>query len=272
MSIRFRKIVLLLLLLNGLCGRRASASAVTEVHSSWHFLFFSAVALSLLLILAFLFTRRLEIVPRGLQNLFELALETVYGIPEMVMGPRGKEYATLVCPYFLYILTMNLMAIVPGMTPGTSSLSITVAFGLVAIIAVQYYGFRSQGIRYLLHFLGPVPAMAFLILPIEIITEIARPVSLSVRLYGNVFGEDKVVELLATQLGALGTVVAGIVMTPLVLLTSVLQAFVFSLLFSAYISLATQEEQPEADKGSERSSRPPLAAETIIDKTEVSRR
>jgi F-type H+-transporting ATPase subunit a len=133
----------------------------------------------------------------------------------------------------------------PGARAGTASLSITLGFGVVAIVAVQYYGFRAHGIKYLFHFLGPVPAMAFLILPIELLSEIVRPVSLSMRLYGNISGEEKVLEAFATAVGSWGPLVASVVMTPLELLTSVLQALVFSLLVSVYIALATEKESEQ---------------------------
>jgi F-type H+-transporting ATPase subunit a len=259
MGIRFTRTVLGFALLAGVYVREASADVAAAPRpgepSPWLFFFFSLVAFALLAAIAFVGTRRLEILPRGLQNLVELAMENLYNIPEMVMGPRGREYASFIGTYFLCIVVMNLMGLIPGMKPGTASLSITLGFGTVAIVAVQYYGFRAHGIKYLLHFLGPVPAMAFLILPIELISELVRPISLSMRLYGNISGEEKVLEAFATQVGSWGPLVASAVMAPLELLTSVLQALVFSILVSVYIALATEEDESERNPSVEAMDR-----------------
>lgn len=192
------------------------------------------IAITLFLIAG---TRKLALIPDRLQNIVEMLVETLYGIPEMVMGERGRPYAPFLSTFFLYILVMNFMSLVPFFKPGTANLSITMGMAIVSFFAVQYFGFKTHGIRYLSHFLGPVPAMAFLILPLELISELARPVSLSMRLYGNIFGEEQVVGALATYLNP----VAAVVMLPLQVLTVILQAFVFTLLTTVYIAMATQK-------------------------------
>ena len=190
--------------------------------------------------------RRLRLVPRGMQNFLELLVEMLNSIPEMVMGPRGRQYAPFISTFFLYILVMNLSGLIPPFKPGTASLSITLGLALVAFIAVQYYGFRTHGIRYLAHFAGPVWWLSFLLLPLELISEFIRPVSLSFRLYGNIFGEERVVAALATNFGPL----VAVIMLPLQVLTNVLQSLVFTLLVTVYISLATQpHEEQEAHAG-----------------------
>lgn len=210
-------------------------------------LVFGALSLLAFVIIAFvavLGTRRMRLIPRGIQNFLEFAFESLYGVPEMVMGPRGRQYAPFVSTFFLYILVMNFTGLIPFLKSGTASLSITLGLAVVAFFAVQYYGFKAHGIRYLAHFIGPVPAMAFLILPLELISELVRPVSLSVRLYGNIFGEEQVISALANQI----TPYAAVLLLPLQVLTVFLQAFVFTLLVTVYISLATEkhEEAPEA--------------------------
>ena len=188
-------------------------------------------------LLAIIGTRRMKLVPRGLQNFIEWIFESLYGIPEMVMGPRGRQYAPLIATFFLYILVMNLTGLIPFLKSGTASLSITLGLAIVAFISVQYYGFKTHGIRYLAHFLGPVPAMAILIMPLELVAEIVRIASLSVRLYGNISGEEQVILALSTQLSPF---IAWLLL-PIQILTVLLQAFVFSLLVSVYISLATEK-------------------------------
>jgi F-type H+-transporting ATPase subunit a len=200
------------------------------------FFYFSAIAFVTILVIALIGMRRRRLVPNGLQNLLEMLLESLYGLPQMVMGPRGRQYAPFIATLFIYIMVMNLLGLIPIFKPATASLSITLGMSIVAFFAVQYFGFRTHGIAYLKHFLGPVPAMAILILPLELVSELIRPVSLSVRLYGNLFGEEQVI----TSLANLYPLVA-VLMLPLQLLTIVLQAYVFSLLVTVYISLATEK-------------------------------
>jgi len=203
------------------------------------FLGFSALAFVLILSFLALGTRGLRIVPRGLQNAMEMITEILYGIPEMVMGERGRQYAPFVGTFFLYILVMNLMGLIPGLKPGTASLSITLGLAVVAFFMVQYLGFKTHGISYIKHFAGPVWWLSFLIFPLEIISELVRPMSLSIRLYGNIFGEEQVVSALTNQLSP----AAAVLMLPLQVLTVFLQAFVFTLLVTVYISLATEKHE-----------------------------
>jgi F-type H+-transporting ATPase subunit a len=156
------------------------------------------------------------------------------------MGPRGREFAPFTTSFFLYIVIMNLMGLIPGLKSGTASLSITLGLAIVAFLTVQYYGFRTHGLRYLLHFAGPVWWLAWLILPIELLSECIRIVSLSVRLYGNIFGEEQII----TALAGMGVWVP-VLLLPLQLLTCLLQAYVFTLLFTVYISLATERHGSE---------------------------
>ena len=203
------------------------------------FFYLSMLAFVIIALLSIIGTRKMRLVPRGLQNVLEFIFESLYGIPELVMGPRGRKFAPFVCTFFLYIFVMNFMGLIPGLKSGTACLSITLGLAIVAFIAVQYFGFKAQGFRYLAHFLGPVPWLAWLILPLELVSEFARPVSLSLRLYGNIFGEETMISTLATQLHPL----AAVLLLPLQLLTIFLQAFVFTLLVTVYIALATEKHE-----------------------------
>lgn len=223
----------------------------------WQLLASPVLAFLVIMLLVVLGTRRLQLVPRGIQNVMEFLVESLNAIPEMVMGPRGRQYAPFVSTFFLYILLVNLTGLIPPFTAGTSAISITVGLGVTAFIAVQVFGFGAKGIGYLGHFLGPVSPqrgmkiVAFLasllislvILPLELISELIRPISLSFRLYGNIFGEEQVVKALATQFSPL----VAVLMLPLQVITSVLQALVFTLLVTVYISLATEKHEEHAE-------------------------
>jgi F-type H+-transporting ATPase subunit a len=232
-------------------GGFARALALVHLTPEEFWLYLTPIIAALIIVMLIVFgVRRLLVVPAGRQNFIELLVETLYGIPEMVMGPRGRQYAPFICTFFLYILLMNLLGLVPPFKAGTASLSITVGLAVAAFLATQYYGFKAHGIRYLLHFLGPVWWMAPFLVFLELLSEFIRPVSLSFRLYGNIYGEEQVVSALATNLGVPGPFFA-VLLLPLEVLTSVLQALVFTLLVSVYISLATEKhgEHEEASEG-----------------------
>jgi F-type H+-transporting ATPase subunit a len=238
-------------------AHEAHSPIATFLHGPWGFFSYAMVAFLALVVLAVAATRKMRLIPRGLQNFMELVVEAVYGIPEMVMGPRGRHYAPFVGTIFLSILAMNLLGLVPPFRSGTANLSITAGLALVSFVAVQYFGFRAHGARYLMHFFGPVPMtnipaviLGLLLLPLELLAELIRPVSLSFRLYGNIFGEEQVVEALARQFGAFPPVL----LLPLQLLTSVLQALVFSLLVTVYIALATEKHDEHHDEHAEASA------------------
>jgi len=186
-------------------------------------------------------TRRLELVPRGLQTIWEFAYQSLDGFAHNAIGPTGSRYTPLLGTFFIYILCLNLFGMVPGFISATSALNQTVALALCCFIAVQYYGVRAQGWRYVMHFVGEPLWLAPINIPIHVIGELARPLSLSVRLFGNIFGEDTVIVALVA-LGA--TIFAKIhvpipVQLPMLffgLFGSFVQALVFTMLAAAYIS------------------------------------
>ncbi len=213
----------------------------TEEHASpWLFYGFSMFAFLLIVVLATLGTRKMRMIPGKFQNIWEMIVEALYGLPVMVMGERGKKYAPFISTFFLYIAIMNLSGLIPLVKSGTASLSVTLGLGIFAFFMVQYYGFKTHGLAYIKHFAGPVAWLSFLIFPLEILSELIRPISLSMRLYGNIFGEEQVIQALSTSIPGVGPFIT-VLMLPLQLLTCVLQAFVFSLLVTVYISMATEK-------------------------------
>jgi F-type H+-transporting ATPase subunit a len=248
-----------------------TAAPATEAHAAaenghegptaWAFYGYAMGAFFCIIVLAIIGGRKLALRPSKRQNVAEFMVETLYGIPEMVMGTRGRQYAPFVGTLFLAVLFMNLLGLVPIMRSGSANLSITAGLALVAFFAVQYYGFRAHGIKYLAHFMGPQGintvfgfVFGIMLLPLELLAEMIRPVSLSFRLYGNIFGEEQVVEALAKQMSP----AAAVLMLPLQVMTSVLQALVFALLVTVYIALATEghDESHEEHGGEDVASVP----------------
>jgi F-type H+-transporting ATPase subunit a len=197
---------------------------------------FSLIAAAILLVLASMATKQYNRVPRGIQNVFEWAVGLLRGMVQgFIPGPQADKYLPYLGSLFLFILTMNLLGVIPAFRAPTMTLSTTAALGLTTIIMVQGYAIRDTGLwPYLKHYTaGTAFPLLLLMIPVEIIGELAKPMSLSLRLFGNIFGEDNVIEQLMT-LG--GWIPVQVPMLLLALFTSFLQAFIFTTLSTIYIA------------------------------------
>jgi F-type H+-transporting ATPase subunit a len=217
---------------------------------------------------AFVASRHVQLVPRGLQNAIEVVLEQFISMIDDVMGHEGRRYLPLIATLGLFILTANLLSLVPGMAGPTANLNTTAACALVVFFAYHYIGVRKQGaLTYLKHFMGPVPlALKPLMFVIEIISHLARPLSLTLRLFGNMVGGHILLAIIFFLMGlqgligwalsgsGIGAVVGGIggavmivftvgFLYPLKILVSFLQAFIFVMLTMLYISGAIEEAE-----------------------------
>jgi F-type H+-transporting ATPase subunit a len=175
-----------------------------------------------------------------LRTFMEAFIAFFYGVARDVMGPkRAKRYFPIVGGSALFIFFANLMTLIPGLSPPTSSLNITLGCALCVFLLFNFYGLQANGFGYVKHLAGPKWYLAPLIFPIELISTCVRPVTLSIRLMVNM----AVDHLLGTI--ALG-MVALLVPVPLMFLGAiviVVQTLVFSLLTSIYIGLATEHEE-----------------------------
>ena len=177
--------------------------------------------------------------PGRVQQILELVIQFLNSQLEDIIGHGGKRYLPMVGTIGIFILLMNLCGQIPGFASPTSSMNVTVGCAIVVFLYYNYLGVRKQGlITYLKHFSGPVLWMAPLMIPIEIISHLARPFSLSVRLFANIFGEHQVV---AVFFGLLPFILPLPIMV-LALFGSFLQAFIFMVLTMIYISGAVAEE------------------------------
>jgi F-type H+-transporting ATPase subunit a len=151
----------------------------------------------------------------------------------------------LVATIFIYVLIMNLVGLIPGWKSPTANINVTAGMAIVVMVYVQYEGIRVNGFGgYLRHFMGDPLWLAPLNFPLHIIGEVARVLSLSVRLFGNIFGEDVVLAILIILAGMFtkGLVPFQAPMYLLALFTSFVQAMVFSILASVYLALMTTHE------------------------------
>ena len=202
---------------------------------------FSILVCAILIILAFIGTRNLKRVPKGVQNLLEMAVSGFRGMVRSMAGPEGDRYVPFIGTAFLLIFLMNLMGVFPLGRSGTMALSITAGFGVTAFLFTLFFIFRDAGAGTVLkHLAGPVWWLAPLIFVAEVLSLFIRPVSLSMRLYGNIYGEDNVIEAFM-HLG--GWFPLHFPILGLALLTSFLQAYIFTMLCTYYISSMTVHEE-----------------------------
>lgn len=196
--------------------------------------------MAVILIISYFATRNLKKVPTGAQNVMEFIIQTLVGFFTGVMGEkRAKQFLPILATFFLFILFSNYSGLLPmaGHLPGlaapTSTISVTAGFAIVVFFCTHFFGIKEKGLGYFKHFLQPV---AFL-LPLMIIEEFVRPLSLSLRLYGNIFGE----EMVTAQLFSMVPLGVPLIMQLLGLLMGLIQAFVFTLLTAVYLGGATAD-------------------------------
>lgn len=205
----------------------------------------SLVAIALISIICMTGTRRVFVRPGRLQTALELVVGALRGLVVGIMGPRGNDFVPFIGTLFLYIAFMNLMSLLPGFMAPTSNVNITAGLAIIVFVVVQYYGFREQGLRYLNHFIMGVPRefpyvlLAPLVLVIHVLGELFRPVTLALRLFGNLMAEEMIVLILIGLV--LGLARRGIpipIQLPnmaLGMLVSVVQALIFSMLATVYL-------------------------------------
>jgi F-type H+-transporting ATPase subunit a len=191
----------------------------------------------LLVGVAVLVRRRLSLIPGGLQNFIEIVLVELGRMVDETMGPKGRRYFPLIATLALFILLSNLIGLIPGFAPPTASINTNVALALSVFAMTHIVGIREHGLRYYKHFVGPIWWLAPLLLPIEIIGHLARPLSLSLRLFGNMYGHEIILMIFFTLVPFL----LPIPMMVMGILVAFIQTFVFTLLAMIYIAGALEE-------------------------------
>lgn len=174
----------------------------------------------------------------SLKGVLEMCTEFIVGLIDMVVGERGRVFVPLFGAIFVYILLNNLFGLIPGMTPATDNANTTIAVGLFVFVAYNFLGIKENGMSYLKHFLGPMLILAPLMLPIEIISHAVRPISLGLRLAGNMTGDHTVLGIFLH----LTKVFIPVIFYGLGLFVCTVQAFVFTLLSMVYVSMATAHD------------------------------
>jgi F-type H+-transporting ATPase subunit a len=233
---------------------------------SWENLVFSFLVLGFIAFRSISAARKNEFLPKGLQNRWELVMEGLAEFVTGILGPRGMEHVPFLGTMFLYILLQNWLGLIPLMKSPTSAWSTTIALALITTVYIQWVGIKEHGfVNYMKHLAGnPIGILGIVLIPLMLVINLsieffAVPLSLSLRLFANVSSEDKLLYKFAELnvmyywLPFFFQLFANI----LVILFSFIQAFVFLLLSTVYISLILPHEHDEDhDAASEKSSSP----------------
>jgi F-type H+-transporting ATPase subunit a len=195
--------------------------------------------IAVLVIFSLLVRGRFTLVPGKLQSVVEMIVEGFGGMVDETMGPRGRNYLPIVLTIVVLVFAESALGLVPGLLPPTADINSTAGLALVVFLATHYIGFKEHGFKYIRHFIGPIWWMAPFMIPLEIIGHLARPLSLSLRLFGNIMGHERIIGvlLLLMPMGypllALSTVLGVVVIF--------LQTFIFILLAMVYMAGALEE-------------------------------
>jgi F-type H+-transporting ATPase subunit a len=233
----------------------------------WDSVVFSLLLAAGLVWIFHLGTRKIEKVPTGLQNFLESVVSIFDKFVTEIIGPEGRKFVPFLGTLFIYILGMNWLALVPFMKAPSSNFSITVALALCVFGLVQYLNIKNFGFRGFLYHLAGSPKSAIewalvpLMLVIELITQLTRPITLALRLFGNVVGED----ILIGAFALFGVMLVGAQEIPIgiplqipfmffSIMTGFMQALVFTLLSAVYILLS----MPHADEQTAHGEQSPL--------------
>ncbi len=225
----------------------------------WENVIFAFFGGLVLVIIAYSAYRKRQMIPGRLQNVCEMLVEYFYEFFHSILGKHTKRFMPFLGTLFFYIITMNFLGLTPGFKAASSSINITASLALLVFVYAQYVGLKELGIKGWLDHLAGSPrdvlgwSMVPLLLPIHIIGELAKPFSLAVRLFGNITGEDVLI-FAFVMLGI--SMVAGLhspigvpiqaVFIPLSILFSTIQALVFTILSTIYISLMLPHAEHEA--------------------------
>ena len=199
---------------------------------------YSWFVILLLIIIAVLATRKIEMIPTKGQNFFEIVISGMEEFMVDITGEEGRWFFPVIATIFIYIVVCNLLGLIPGFYPPTASLNTTLSCAIPVFLFTHYIGVKYHGIKYIKQFIGPVWWLIPIFLPIEVIGHLARVLSLSFRLFGNMTGHELVLAILFMLAGAFFAPLPIMVMG---IFVAFVQAFVFFLLSIMYFSGAMEE-------------------------------
>ena len=200
-----------------LIGLGHFAHAYPHVIYSW-------VVMTVLIVLGAIAAKGISMIPTKAQNFFEIAISGMEEFMVDITGEEGRWFFPLIATVFLYIATCNLSGLIPGFFPPTASINTTLSCALTVVTFTHVIGIKYHGLKYIKHFLGPIWWMTPIIFPIEVIGHLARILSLSFRLFGNIMGHELVLAILFMLAGAF---LAPLPIMAMGIFVALVQAFVF---------------------------------------------
>lgn len=190
--------------------------------------------MGILILGAFILTRKLSLVPGKKQVVAEIVVDGIYNLTSTTMGKKFEKFAPYIGTLLLLIGISNISGLF-GFRPPTADLNTTLALALMTFVLIHFTGIRVKGIGgYLKGFLEPMPFL----LPLNILGELATPISLSFRLFGNIVGGLIIMTLVYTGLGKLALIIPAVLHAYFDLFAGLLQSFIFAMLTMVFVSLA----------------------------------
>ena len=208
---------------------------------NWETLEMTWLTMAIVILIAFLATRSLSLVPRGWQMVVELIIGWLHGQIDAMMGKSGRFLAPFIVSLFMFLLVGNWIGLVPTLSSPTNDLNTTLALALTVIVMVHFLGVYKKGFHYLAHFFQPTPVFVV----INIIEEIAKPITLACRLFGNILaGEILIVVLL--MLMPIWMPIPAVCWLAFSIFIGGVQAVIFTMLSMAYLANAVKEDSEES--------------------------
>lgn len=198
--------------------------------------FYTWCAMGLLFLLGACIRNRLTIIPGKVQNVVETVIDGLEQFTVQTIGEEGRKFFPLLCGIFLFILVQNLFGLLPGFDAPTANINTNASMAIFVFLYYNYQGIKRWKFGYLHHFTGPMPWLAPLMFPLELISHTARPLSLTLRLFGNIRGEEIVLGIFFLMAPVFSTFPVYF----LFLLAKVLQAFIFFMLTMIYLKGAIE--------------------------------
>lgn len=199
------------------------------------------ITMAVVILIAFLATRNLRLVPTGWQNAIEMVVTALHGQIDATMGPRGRMLAPLIISLFLFLLVSNWLGLIPTLSSPTNDLNTTLGLALMVIVMLHVMGVYFKGMHYIKHFFQPVPVFVV----INAIEEVAKPITLAFRLFGNILaGEILIIILL--KLMPIWMPIPSVIWLAFSIFVGGVQAFIFTMLSMAYLANAVKEDEEES--------------------------
>lgn len=208
------------------------------------FVEYTWVAMILVISVLLVAAARMKRIPDLFQSAIELIVNFLESFIVKIIGPAGTGFFPLVATVFFFIIAANYLGLVPGCMPPTGSINTTGAWAILIFLVYNGVGFARHKLKYIKHFMGPIWWLTPIMFPIEVISHLARPLSLGMRLYANMLAGEVIISLLFLSVCMIGAPVIWMMWESLI--TCWFQAFIFSILTMVYLggAMASEDHEP----------------------------